>query len=156
MFTSTLFVEGQYQSRVSVDQAKRYFELMDSADAGTDEVMHLYGEDPVVHSSRAGVLKGREAIKQFYEDNAEFFTGGAHEMEHFHEAGDTVVCEGYLDGETRVGRSADGVPLCDVIEFNEADEIVAFRAYLDYRGFVEDVPDAVPNVRDQADAGETE
>ncbi|WP_192498511.1 nuclear transport factor 2 family protein [Halorussus halophilus] len=137
---------------MSVQKAKRYFELMDSADAGTDEVMELYGDDPVVHSSRAGVVSGRENIRQFYNDNSEFFTGGEHHMTHFHEAGGTVVCEGYLDGETRVGRSADGVPLCDVMEFDEDDNIVAFRAYLDYRGYVDDVPEDVPNVQAQAEA----
>ena len=140
---------------MSVQQAKRYFELMDSPDAGTDDVMELYGDDPTVHSSRAGVVRGRENIREFYEDNGEFFTGGAHHMEHFHEAGNTVVCEGYLDGETRVGRSAEGVPLCDVMEFDDDDNIVAFRAYLDYRGFVDEVPEAVPNVQAEAN-GEAE
>ena len=136
---------------MSVEIAKRYFELMDSAEAGTDEVMELYSDDPVVHSSRAGVKSGREEIRSFYEANSEFFTGGEHDMRHFHEAGDTVICEGYLDGETTVGRSADGVPLCDVMEFNGDDEIVAFRAYLDYRGYVDEVPEDVVNVRDEAD-----
>lgn len=134
---------------MSIEVAKRYFELMDSAEAGVDDVMELYGEDPVVHSSRAGVIRGRQAIEQFYEDNSEFFTGGAHHMTAFHEAGDTVICEGYLDGETRVGRSAEGVPLCDVMEFEDG-KIVAFRAYLDYRGFVAELPDDVPNVRAEA------
>jgi hypothetical protein len=137
---------------MSVEVAKRYFELMDSAEAGIDEVMDLYGDDPVVHSSRAGVKSGREEIRSFYEANSEFFTGGAHDMRHFHEAGNTVICEGYLDGETTVERSADGVPLCDVMKFNDDDEIVAFRAYLDYRGYVDEVPEDVPNVRDEADA----
>jgi limonene-1,2-epoxide hydrolase len=142
---------------MSVAKAKHYFELMDSADGSTDDVMELFGDDPVVHSSRAGVVRGRENIRQFYEDNGEFFTGGAHNMTHFHEAGNTIICEGYLDGETRVGRSAEGVPLCDVIKFDDEDNIVAFRAYLDYRGFVEKIPEEVPNVRAEAEAdGEAE
>jgi len=136
---------------MSVEIAKRYFELMDSADAGTDEVMELYAEDPVVHSSRAGVVRGRTAIRQFYEDNSEFFTGGQHHMTNFHRDGNTVVCEGYLDGETRVGREANGVPLCDVMEFDDDGKIVAFRAYLDYRGYVDEVPAEVPNVRAEAE-----
>ncbi|WP_227132701.1 nuclear transport factor 2 family protein [Halorubellus salinus] len=136
---------------MSVDVAKRYFELMDSADAGTDEVMELYGDDPVVHSSRAGVVRGLADIRQFYDDNAEFFTGGEHHMTNFHQDGKTVICEGYLDGETAVGREANGVPLCDVMEFNDDDEIVAFRAYLDYRGYVGEIPESVPNVRAEAE-----
>lgn len=136
---------------MSVEVAKRYFELMDSADAGTDDVLELYGDDPVVHSSRAGVLRGLVDIRQFYEDNSEFFTGGEHHMQAFHQDGNTVVCEGYLDGETAVGREANGVPLCDVMEFNDDDEIVAFRAYLDYRGYVDDLPEDVPNVRAEAE-----
>lgn len=138
---------------MSIETAKRYFELMDSAGAGVDDVMELYAEDPVVHSARAGVIRGRDAIKQFYEDNSEFFTGGAHHMTAFHEVGDTVICEGYLDGETRVGRSAEGVPLCDVMEF-DGGKIVAFRAYLDYRGFVTELPEEVPNVRAEAIEGD--
>jgi len=136
---------------MSVEVAKRYFELMDSADAGTDDVLELYGDDPVVHSARAGVVRGLNDIRQFYEDNSEFFTGGEHHMENFHQDGNTVICEGYLDGETAVGRQANGVPLCDVMEFNDDDEIVAFRAYLDYRGYVDDVPEDVPNVRAEAE-----
>jgi limonene-1,2-epoxide hydrolase len=136
---------------MSVEVAKRYFELMDSADAGTEDVLELYGDNPVVHSSRAGVVRGLDDIRQFYEDNSEFFTGGEHHMEHFHRDGNTVVCEGYLDGETAVGRQANGVPLCDVMEFNDDDEIVAFRAYLDYRGYVDVLPEDVPNVRAEAE-----
>lgn len=136
---------------MSVEIAKRYFELMDSAEAGTDEVLELYAEDPVVHSSRSGVVRGRKDIREFYEDNAEFFTDGEHHMTDFHEDGDIVVCEGYLDGETALGREAYGVPLCDVMEFNTDDEIVAFRAYLDYRGYIDEVPEDVPNVRAEAE-----
>lgn len=136
---------------MSVQVARRYFELMDSADAGTDDVMELYADEPVIHSSRAGVVRGLADIRQFYEDNSEFFTGGEHHMTNFHQDGNTVVCEGYLDGETAVGREANGVPLCDVMEFNDDDEIVAFRAYLDYRGYVDEVPEDVPNVRAEAE-----
>lgn len=136
---------------MSVEVAKRYFELMDSADAGTEDVLELYADDPVVHSSRAGVVRGRDDIRQFYEDNSEFFTGGQHHMTNFHQDGNTVICEGYLDGETVVGREANGVPLCDVMVFNDADEIIAFRAYLDYRGYVDDLPAEVPNVRAEAE-----
>lgn len=135
---------------MSVETAKQYFELMDSAGVGTDEVMHLYADDPILHSARAGVLRGREEIRAFYEQNSEFFTGGVHYMERFYEAGDTVVCEGYMDGETSVGRSADGVPLCDIMTFNDEGEIIEFRAYLDYRGYIAEVPEDVPNVRAQA------
>lgn len=136
---------------MTVETAKRYFELMDSTDAETDDIMQLYGADPVIHSSRAGVVRGRENIRQFYEDNSDFFTGGQHHMTGFHQDGNIVVCEGYLDGETAVGREANGVPLCDVMEFNDDDEIVAFRAYLDYRGYVDELPEAVPNVRAEAE-----
>lgn len=136
---------------MSAEVAKRYFELMDSADAGTDDVLELYADDAVVHSSRSGVIQGTENIREFYEANAEFFTGGQHAMQQFHEVGNIVICEGYMDGETNVGRSADGVPLCDIMEFNDDDEIVAFRAYLDYRGYVDELPEDVPNVQRQAE-----
>ncbi|MEZ3162329.1 nuclear transport factor 2 family protein [Halorubrum sp. RMP-47] len=136
---------------MSVEIAKQYFELMDSVEAGVDDIIELYGDNPVVHSSRAGVVQGRENIREFYEDNSDFFTGGQHHMTSYHQDGNTVICEGYLDGETAVGREANGVPLCDVMEFNEDDEIVAFRAYLDYEGYVDEVPDSVPNVHAEAE-----
>ncbi|WP_433632924.1 nuclear transport factor 2 family protein [Halomicrococcus sp. NG-SE-24] len=141
---------------MSVEIAKQYFELMDSADTGTDDVLELYADGAVVHSSRKGVIQGKENIRAFYEANADFFTGGEHEMKEFHEAGNTVICEGYLDGETSAGRSAEGVPLCDVMEFNEDDELVAFRAYLDYSGFIGEVPEEVPNVEAEAEQHEEE
>lgn len=140
---------------MSVEIAQQYFEMMDSPDVGTDEVLELYAEDPVIHSSRAGVVSGRDAIRQFYENNSEFFTGGVHHMTAFHEDGNVVVCEGYLDGETAVGRAADGVPLCDVMMFNDDDKIVSFHAYLDYQGYLDEVPDTVPNVRAEADGDVT-
>lgn len=136
---------------MSVEVAKSYFELMDSADADTDDVMDLYAEDAVVQSSRKGIVRGKHDIRLFYEANAEFFTGGKHVMQDFRQAGNTVICEGYLDGETSAGRSAEGVPLCDIFEFNDEDNIVAFRAYLDYTGFVGELPEDVPNVQQQAE-----
>ena len=138
---------------MSVEVAKRYFELMDSGDHGTDDVMELYADDAVVHSSRAGVVRGKDDIRSFYEQNAEFFTGGQHQMEEFHDLGSTVVCEGYMDAETSVGKSADGVPLCDIMEFNDEDQITAFRAYLDYQGLVDELPNDVPNVHQQVNEG---
>lgn len=135
---------------MSVEVAKRYFELMDSAEHDTDDVMELYADEAVVHSSRAGVVRGKDDIRSFYEQNAEFFTGGQHQMEQFHDVGSTVICEGYMDADTSVGRSAEGVPLCDIMEFDEEDHIVAFRAYLDYRGLIDELPNDVPNVSQQA------
>jgi len=37
------------------------------------------------------------------------------------------------------------------MKFNDDGEIVAFRAYLDYRGYVDEVPEDVPNVRAEAE-----
>jgi hypothetical protein len=135
---------------MGVEVAKRCFELMDSADAGTDDVLELYGDNPVVHSSRAGVVSGLEEILQFHNDNAEFFTGGKHYTTQFHKAGNTVVCEGYPDGETAVGRDRR-CTLCDVIEFDNNDQIVAFRAYLDYRGYINEVPEELSDIRAEAE-----
>ena len=122
---------------------------MDSAEANVEDVMKLYADDAVLHSAREGVIRGEQAIEQFYRNNADFFTGGKHHMTDFREAGDVVICEGYLDGETSVGRASSGVPLCDIILF-EAGKIAAFRAYMDYRGFVAELPEEVPNVRAEA------
>lgn len=135
---------------MSVETAKRYFELMDSADAGTEEVLDLYAEGAMIKSPRKGIIRGKDDIRSFYEANSEFFTGGAHVMEHFHQDGDTVVCEGTLDGSTVEGREFEGVGLVDIMSFNDEDEIESFRAYMDYSAVLTEVPDdeEVPSFRD--------
>jgi hypothetical protein len=37
------------------------------------------------------------------------------------------------------------------MEFNDDDEIVVFRAYLDYEGYIDEVPEEVPNVRAESE-----
>lgn len=134
---------------MSVETAKRYFELMDSADAGIDEVMELYRDDAVLHSSREGVVRGKDDIRAFYEANAEFFTGGAHKMQNFYRDGDTVVCEGLLDGSTVEGREFEDVGLTDIMTFEDG-EIARFRAYLDYSAILTEIPEDPPAFREDA------
>ncbi|KTG11379.1 hypothetical protein AUR64_03745 [Haloprofundus marisrubri] len=135
---------------MSVEIAKRYFELMDSTSTGTDEVLDLYAEGATIKSPRKGVIHGKDDIQSFYEANAEFFTGGEHVMEHFHHDGDTVICEGTLDGSTVEGRNFEGVGLVDIMSFDDNDKIESFRAYLDYSAVLTEVPDDedVPSFRD--------
>ncbi len=132
---------------MSVETAKRYFELMDSAEVGTDEVMELYHDDPVLHSSRKGVVRGKEAIREFYEANSEFFTGGAHRMQNFYQDGDTVVCEGLLDGSTVEGREFESVGLTDIMTFEDG-KIKEFRAYMDYSAVLTEIPEDPPAFRE--------
>lgn len=135
---------------MSVETAKRYFELMDSADAGTDEVLDLYTENATVKSPRKGTIEGKDDIRSFYEANSEFFTGGEHVMEAFHQDDNAVVCEGTLDGSTVEGREFKGVGLVDIIRFDDNDKIEEFRAYLDYSAILSEVPadEDVPSFRD--------
>jgi ketosteroid isomerase-like protein len=70
-------------------------------------------------------------------------------MTDFYVDGDTVVCEGWIEGRTTAGRSYEGVGLVDVMEF-EGEEIAALRVYLDYSAILSDLPDdeAVPDFRE--------
>ena len=136
---------------MSVETAKHYFELMDSADATMDDILEMFADDAVIHSPRKGIIRGIDEIRRFNEENAEFFTSGNHDMQQFHQDGNTVICEGYMNSTTKSGREANGVPLCDIFDFNENGKIQQFRAYLDYEGYLAEVPDEVPNVREQAE-----
>lgn len=120
---------------------------MDSPDAGTEDVLELYAEGAVVKSPRKGVIEGKDEIRQFYDANSEFFVGGEHVMQKFHEDGDTVVCEGLLDGETAAGREFEGIGLVDIMTFDSDDQITEFRAYLDYSAILSELPsdDEVPS-----------
>ena len=134
---------------MSVETAKRYFELMDSSDAGTEEVLELYAENPVLKSPRKGTVTGIDDIRSFYEANSEFFISGKHVMERFHEDGNNVVCEGTLDGMTTTGREFEGVGLVDIMTFNDDDQIIEFRAYMDYSAILSEIPDdnEIPSFR---------
>ncbi|ERG89398.1 MAG: ketosteroid isomerase-related protein [halophilic archaeon J07HX5] len=140
-------VTGQYGS-MSVKTAERYFELADDPDAGPAEIAALYAADATLMSPREGVFHGRDEVQQFFELNAVFFERGAHHIEQYHVDGDTVVCEGWIEGRTAAGRSYEGVGLTDIMEFNGADEIQQLRVYLDYSAILTEVPDEVPDFRD--------
>jgi len=120
---------------------------MDNPDAGTEDILELYADSAIVKSPRKGFIEGEDEIREFYEANSEFFVGGEHVMEAFHEDGDTVVCEGLLDGETAAGREFEGIGLVDVMQFNDEGLIEEFRPYLDYSAILSDLPknDEVPN-----------
>ncbi|PSQ40194.1 hypothetical protein BRD13_00300, partial [Halobacteriales archaeon SW_5_70_135] len=77
---------------MSVETAKRYFELSDDPDAGPEEIAALYAEDATLRSPREGVFHGRDGVREFFELNADFFVAGAHHIDHYHVDGDTVVC----------------------------------------------------------------
>lgn len=140
--------EGQFETVMSVETAKRYFEMMDDPDVDTDEVLDLYQEDAVLHSPRKGVVRGKDAIREFYEANSEFFAGGAHRMKNFYVDGDTVVCEGVLDGSTVEGRSFEDVGLTDIMTFEEG-KIKRFRAYMDYSAVLTKIPEDPPAFREE-------
>jgi len=133
---------------MNVDTAKRYFELMDDPDAGVGEVLDLYADDAVIRSPRKGTISGKDDIKAFYDANADFFTGGEHDMEAFHEDDHVVVCEGTLDGETTKGRSFEGIGLVDIMRFDDSGKIEEFRAYLDYSAILTEVQEDPPSFRE--------
>ncbi len=133
---------------MSVETAKAYFERSDDPEATTEDVVDLFADDGVLKSPREGTFRGREAVREFFELNAEFFAEGAHNMTEYYEDGDTVVCEGTIEGQTTAGREYAGVGLVDVMEFNADDEITALRVYLDYSGILSDLPGDVPDFRE--------
>lgn len=135
---------------MNVETAKQYFKLMDSPETGTDDVLELYTENAVVKSPRKGIIEGKDKIRDFYEANSEFFVGGEHVMQAFHEDGNTVVCEGLLNGETAAGREFEGIGLVDIMQFDDNGQIEQFRAYLDYSAILSELPDddEVPSLRE--------
>ncbi|MFC7020329.1 MULTISPECIES: nuclear transport factor 2 family protein [Haloarcula] len=132
---------------MSVDIAREYFERSDDPEASVEDVVELFADDAVLKSPREGIFRGREAVREFFELNAEFFASGSHHMDRFYTDGSTVVCEGTIEGETTAGRSYEGVGLVDVMEFADG-EITALRVYLDYSAILTEIPDEVPDFRD--------
>lgn len=132
---------------MSEDIAREYFRRSDADDATVEDVVDLFAADAVLKSPREGVFTGRDGIREFFELNTEFFEWGTHHMERFYTDGDTVVCEGTIEGATAAGREYEGVGLVDVMEFEDG-EIAALRVYLDYSALLTAIPDEVPDFRD--------
>lgn len=133
---------------MSVETARRYFEVSDEPDSTPGDIAALFAEDAVLASPREGIFRGRDEVQDFYELNAEFFVAGAHHINDYHVDGDVVVCEGWIEGETAAGRTYEGIGLADIMEFNDADEIAQLRVYLDYSAILTEIPEAVPDFRD--------
>jgi ketosteroid isomerase-like protein len=133
---------------MSVETARTYFERSDDPDATIDDVVDLFADDAVLKSPREGTFRGRGEVRDFYGLNAEFFAEGAHHITEYYEDGDTVICEGTIEGRTTAGREYEGVGLVDVMEFNDEDEITVLRVYLDYSGLLSELPEEVPDFRD--------
>lgn len=134
---------------MSVETAKEYFRRSDDPEASVEDIVELFAEDAVLKSPREGTFRGRDEVRAFYELNAAFFAEGAHHMDEFYVDGDTVICEGWIEGRTTAGRSYEGVGLVDVMEF-DGEEISALRVYLDYSAILSELPDDadVPDFRD--------
>lgn len=133
---------------MSVETAKRYFELADDPESGPADIAALFAEDATLKSPREGIFHGRDGVQEFFELNAEFFVAGAHHVDHYHVDDPVVVCEGWIEGETAAGREYEGVGLADIMEFNDDDEIQQLRVYLDYSAILSELPADVPDFRD--------
>lgn len=133
---------------MSVETAKRYFEVSDDPDSSPADIAGLFAPDAILKSPREGIFHGRDEVEEFYELNAEFFVAGAHHIDHYHVDGDVVVCEGWIEGETHAGRTYEGVGLADIMEFDDQDRIEELRVYLDYSGILSELPADVPDFRD--------
>jgi ketosteroid isomerase-like protein len=134
---------------MSVEIAREYFRRSDDPDATVEDVVDLFADDAVLKSPREGTFRGRDGVHEFFELNAAFFAEGAHHMHDFYVDGETVVCEGWIEGRTTAGRSYEGVGLVDVMEF-DGEEIAALRVYLDYSGILTELPEDgdVPDFRE--------
>ncbi|MFB6308034.1 MAG: nuclear transport factor 2 family protein [Haloarculaceae archaeon] len=132
---------------MSVETAREYFERADDPEATAADIADLFAEDAVLRSPREGIFRGREEVQAFFELNGEFFEWGAHNMDEFYVDGNTVVCEGTIEGETSAGRAYEGVGLVDVMDF-DGDEIAELRVYLDYSALLTEIPEEVPDFRE--------
>jgi ketosteroid isomerase-like protein len=133
---------------MSVETAEAYFERSDDPDASIDDIVELFADDAVLKSPREGTFRGREAVREFFSLNADFFEAGAHHMTEFYTDGDTVICEGTIEGRTAAGREYEGIGLVDVMEFDKHGDIAALRVYLDYSGIISELPGKVPSFLD--------
>lgn len=133
---------------MSVETAKAYFRIADDPDGTAADLADLYAEDGTLVSPREGIFRGRDEIESFFELNGEFFAEGAHDLQNYFVDGDTVICEGTIDGKTSAGRAYEGIGFVDVVEFDDNDDISEFRIYLDYSGLYTELPDDVPDYRD--------
>lgn len=133
---------------MSLETAKAYFEIADDPDGTVDDLVDLYAPDATLISPREGIFRGHDEIREFFELNGEFFAEGEHDLRNYFQDGDTVICEGTIDGKTSAGRSYEGVGFVDVVEFDGSEDIQEFRIYLDYSGLYTELPDEVPDYRD--------
>jgi ketosteroid isomerase-like protein len=134
---------------MSTQTAQEYFRRSDDPDATVEDVVELFTEDAVLKSPREGTFHGRDGVREFFELNAEFFAEGVHHMTDFYVDGDTVICEGWIEGQTTAGRSYEGIGLVDIMEF-DGDEIATLRVYLDYSGILSELPadEDIPSYRE--------
>ena len=133
---------------MSRERAMEYYEVIDSPDTDAADLAAMYSEDAVLKSPREGTFHGRDGVEEFYRLNEEFFAEGAHDMTDFYVDGNTVICEGTIEGKTTAGREYEGIGLADIFEFDENDDIKSHRVYLDYSGILSELPEDVPSYRD--------
>lgn len=129
---------------MGVNIAKEYYEIIDSPNSTPADLAEMYSQDATLKSPREGTFRGRDGIEEFYGLNEEFFEEGAHHMTDFYTDGDTVICEGTVEGET-TDRSYEGIGLVDVMKFDADDNIAVHRVYLDYSGILSEPPENVPS-----------
>lgn len=133
---------------MSVETAMEYFETADDPESTPADIAALFAEDAVLKSPREGIFRGRDEVQAFFELNAEFFEAGSHHMDHYHVDDDVVVCEGWIQGRTSEGRAYEGVGLADIMAFNDDEEILELRVYLDYSAILTEIPEDVPDFRE--------
>lgn len=129
---------------MSIDSAKEYYSVIDDPNSSPGALVRMYTDNAVLKSPREGTFTGRDGVEEFYELNREFFAEGAHDMTEFYKDGNTVICEGTIEGKTTAGREYEGVGLVDVMEFDD-DDIAAHRIYLDYSAILSELPEDVPS-----------
>lgn len=132
---------------MSVEVAKRYFQLADSSEATVDDLLELFAPDATVIEPHVGRYDGHEGIRAFFEELGAIFAEGVHDIETYHRDGNTVVCEGTISGETTAGRSYGGVGVAEIMTFDAEDRIESFRVYVDYAAILSEIPEDVPDYR---------
>ena len=130
---------------MSVETARKYFEVSDSEDHNARDLTELFAEDAVLKSPREGVFRDREGVLEFFRMNEQFFAEGEHRIDCYYEDDDAIICEGTIRGRTTAGREYEHVGLVDVMEFNDEDKIRELRVYLDYSAILSELPEETPD-----------
>lgn len=102
--------------------ARRYYDLVDAGDY--EALVSLFTADVIYERPGQATIRGRDALREFYETGRPL-EDGSHELHSVVHEGDTVAVRGTFDGKQDGERVSIG--FVDFHEFDDAGEKIARR-----------------------------